>query len=132
MAADQSGGGDAAAVVDRLIGAVEAHDYEGIEAVLAEDIVYDNVPIGVVNGRSEVSAVLRRTLDRADAVEWRVIRQVAVDDTVMNERLDRFEVGDRWIEIAVAGIFVVREGEVVLWRDYFDLETYRRQQSFAG
>ncbi len=132
MGAAQSGGGDAASVVDRLIGAVEAHDYEGIEAVLAEDIVYDNVPIGVVNGRSVVGAGLRRTLDRAGTVEWRVIRQVAVEDTVMNERLDRFEVGDRWIEIAVAGIFVVRAGEITLWRDYFDLETYRRQQSVDG
>ena len=27
----------------------------------------------------------------------------------------------------VAGLFVLRGGLIAVWRDYFDLETYRRQ-----
>jgi limonene-1,2-epoxide hydrolase len=46
----------------------------------------------------------------------------------MNERIDRFLVDGRWIEIAIAAIFTVRDGKVTLWRDYFDLESYRRQR----
>jgi len=30
-------------------------------------------------------------------------------------------------EIPVAGLFVLRDGRIALWRDYFDLATYRRQ-----
>jgi limonene-1,2-epoxide hydrolase len=45
----------------------------------------------------------------------------------MNERLDRFLVDGRWIEVPVAGLFRLRNGRISLWRDYFDLETYRRQ-----
>jgi limonene-1,2-epoxide hydrolase len=46
----------------------------------------------------------------------------------MNERTDRFLVDGRWVEIPIAAVFVVRDGKVALWRDYFDLETYRRQR----
>ena len=52
--------------------------------------------------------------------------QVAQGDAVMNERNDRFLVGDRWIELPVAGLFVLRDGKIALWRDYFDLGTFER------
>ena len=45
----------------------------------------------------------------------------------MNERLDRFQLGGGWVEVPVAGLFVLRDGRIALWRDYFDLATYRRQ-----
>jgi limonene-1,2-epoxide hydrolase len=48
-------------------------------------------------------------------------------DVVMNERFDRFLVGGRWIEVPVAGLFVLRDGRIALWRDYFDAATYRSQ-----
>ena len=41
----------------------------------------------------------------------------------MNERLDRFRTGDTWVELPVAGVFVVRHGKIALWRDYFDRDT---------
>jgi hypothetical protein len=46
----------------------------------------------------------------------------------MHERIDRFLVDGRWIEIPIAAIFRVRDSKVALWRDYFDLESYRRQR----
>jgi limonene-1,2-epoxide hydrolase len=45
----------------------------------------------------------------------------------MNERLDRFEMGGRWVEIAVAGVWEVAGGRITLWRDYFDLAMFTRQ-----
>ena len=45
----------------------------------------------------------------------------------MNERLDRFCTRDRWIEIPVAGLFVLRDGTISLRRDYFDEASYRTQ-----
>ena len=64
----------------------------------------------------------------ASQVEWVVHRQVAAGNTVMNERTDRFLVDERWIEIPIAAVFEIRGDKVSLWRDYFDLDTYRSQR----
>ena len=66
-------------------------------------------------------------LGAAERIEWVTHYQVVAGDVVMNERLDRFQLGGRWVEVPVAGLFVLRDGGIALWRDYFDLATYRRQ-----
>jgi len=48
---------------------------------------------------------------------------------VFNERLDRFLIDGRWIEIAVTGVWEVHDGVISLWRDYFDLAAFQRQMS---
>ena len=65
-------------------------------------------------------------------MDWVVHHQVEQVDgpgtgTVMNERTDRFEMGGRWIELPVAGLFTVQDGKITLWRDYFDDATFRQQ-----
>ena len=121
---------DAGAVVSSLIRACEERDLDAVCALLTDDVEYDNVPIGTVHGPEGVRAVLSGGVTQAASeVEWVVHRQVADGDTVMNERTDRFLVDGRWIEIPIAAVFVVRDGRVALWRDYFDLESYRRQRS---
>lgn len=117
-------------VVTALVRACEARDLDAVCALVTDDIEYDNVPIGRVHGPEGVRTVLSGGVTQAATrVEWRVLAQVADGDTVMNERIDRFLVDGRWIEIPIAAIFRVREGRVCLWRDYFDLETYRRQRT---
>lgn len=116
-------------IVTALVRACEARDLDSVCALVTDDIEYDNVPIGKVFGPDGVRRVLSGGVtEAASAVEWVVHRQVEAGDTVMNERTDRFLVDSRWVEIPIAAVFVVREGRVALWRDYFDLETYRRQR----
>lgn len=116
-------------VVTALVRACEARDLDAVTALVTEDIEYDNVPIGKVFGPEGVRSVLSGGVTEvATEVEWVVHRQVCAGSTVMNERTDRFLVGGRWIEIPIAAVFEVRDGRVSLWRDYFDLETYRRQR----
>jgi limonene-1,2-epoxide hydrolase len=116
-------------VVNALVHACEARDIETVLSLVTEDIEYDNVPIGKVYGPEGVRKVLTGGItDAATEIEWRVLAQVADGDTVMNERVDRFLVNGTWIEIPIAAIFKVRDGKVCLWRDYFDLDTYRKQR----
>ena len=116
-------------VVTALIRACESRDLDAVCAWVSDDIEYDNVPIGTVYGPDGVRKVLSGGVTQAASeVEWRVLAQVAQGNTVMNERIDRFLVDGRWIEIPIAAIFTVRDGRVSLWRDYFDLESYRRQR----
>ena len=121
---------DAGAVVAALIRACEARDLDAVCALVTDDIEYDNVPVGVVHGPDGVRSVLSGGVTKAATeVQWVVHRQVVDGDTVMNERTDRFLVDGRWVEIPIAAVFEVRDGRVALWRDYFDLETYRRQRA---
>lgn len=115
--------------VTALVAACEARDLDAVCALVTDDIEYDNVPIGAVHGPDGVRSVLSGGVTAAaEQVEWVVLNQVAAGDVVMNERIDRFLVDGRWIEIPIAAVFRVRDGRVCLWRDYFDLETYRRQR----
>ena len=116
-------------IVTALIEACERRDLDAVCALVTDDIEYDNVPIGKVFGPDGVRSVLSDGVTAAASqVEWVVHRQVENGDTVMNERTDRFLVDGRWIEIPIAAVFEVRDSRVALWRDYFDLESYRRQR----
>ena len=120
---------DAGAIVTSLIRACEARDLDAVCALVADDIEYDNVPVGKVHGPEGVRKVLSGGVtEAASEVQWVVHRQVADGDVVMHERTDRFLVDGRWVEIPIAAVFEVRDGKVALWRDYFDLESYRRQR----
>lgn len=110
-----------------LIKANEARDVDAIIALLTDDIVYENVPMSVLKGHDEVRSLLGPFVEGATKVEWEVLAQVEQDDVVMNERVDRFWMGDTTIAIRVAGIFEVRDGKVAVWRDYFDLAAFNAQ-----
>lgn len=114
-------------VVRAFIAAIERKDVDAALALVTDDVVYDNVPIGAVAGPDSIRIALSRLLGAAERIEWVTHYQVVAGDVVMNERLDRFQLGGRWVEVPVAGLFVLRDGRIALWRDYFDLATYRRQ-----
>src|SRR5579885_2610899 len=115
---------EAADVAGPFIAAVEAKDVEAALELLADDIEYDNVPMPTANGKEATRAFLDQFASMFEEIEFVVHRQVADGDTVMNERTDRFRVGDRWLDLPVAGVFVVRDGRISLWRDFFDLQTF--------
>jgi limonene-1,2-epoxide hydrolase len=67
-------------------------------------------------------------VDGLDEVQFVVHRQTVTGDTVMNERTDRFRVGEKWMDLPVMGVFVVGDdGLISLWRDYFDVQTLNEQ-----
>lgn len=117
----------AAATVDQFLAAVTASDLDAALELCADDVVYDNVPMGAVEGHQGIRDVLAGFLGSATQIEWVVFRQIADDTTVLNERLDRFEIGGKWLELPVAGVFEVADGKITLWRDYFDAKTLTDQ-----
>jgi limonene-1,2-epoxide hydrolase len=117
-------------VVAAFIGAIEALDIDGAVDLLADDVSYENVPVTPIVGKEAVRSTLEGFLGVAGAVEWPVLREVVVGNVVVNERLDRFRIGDGWLELPVAGFFeVTDDGLISLWRDYFDMSTYLNQLS---
>jgi limonene-1,2-epoxide hydrolase len=116
-----------AEVVDAFIGAIERRDLEAAVALVSDDCEYDNVPMEAVVGPRAIADLLRPLIGSCAEVDWVVRRQVAVGAVVMNERLDRFLIAGRWVQVPVCGVWEVVDGKIRLWRDYFDLQGFRSQ-----
>jgi limonene-1,2-epoxide hydrolase len=114
--------------VETFIARINAMETDAAMALLAEDVVYDNVPMPTVHGREAARAVLAQL--PYDAAEWIIHAIAASGTTVLTERTDRFRMpGDRWIALRVMGAFEVRDGQITHWRDYFDLAQLMAQMS---
>lgn len=116
-------------IVRSFIAAIEAKDIDRATAMVAESISYENMPMAPIVGREAVAATLGMFLEPATEVEWVMLRELVDGAVVMNERLDRFKIGDGWLELPVAGAFEVVDGQITLWRDYFDMASYQRQMA---
>lgn len=118
----------ASEAVRSFLAALEANDVDAALAYLAEGVAYENMPMDPIIGKAATGAVLRQFLEPASEVEWPVLREVATDRLVVNERLDRFRIGDGWLELPVAGFFEIDDnGLISRWRDYFDMASYTSQ-----
>jgi limonene-1,2-epoxide hydrolase len=97
-------------------------------ALLADDIVYHNIPMSPVTGPAAVRAVFAQI--PYSALEFIVHHAAEQDGTVLNERTDRFRLMDgRWVELRVMGVFEVVDGRITAWRDYFDLGQWMKQMA---
>ena len=115
-------------IVLDFIDACSANDIERILGFFDADCVYHNIPVAPVKGIEPIRKVLESFLRMAGKVDWQV-RNVAVagNGTVLTERLDRFLMGEKWVELPVMGAFEVRGGKITAWRDYFDLNQFQKQ-----
>jgi limonene-1,2-epoxide hydrolase len=121
---------DAESTVTEFIRRVVAGDLAAAGELVADDLEYDNVPIGKNHGREAMVTFLGGMSNGIDEVEFVVHRQTASGNTVMNERSDRFRIGEAWIDLPVAGVFEVGEdGRITLWRDYFDMKMFTDQMA---
>lgn len=112
------------AVVQAFLRAMEPLDYDTALQWVAPGCEYTNPPpLGTVHGPEGVRAILEPFFSPTLENEFRVLRS-AVDGTiVMLERLDRHRLADKWVELPVAGVFEVENGQIRYWRDYFDVAT---------
>ncbi|TQL69887.1 limonene-1,2-epoxide hydrolase [Nocardioides albertanoniae] len=111
-------------LVEQFLAALERGDIEGALALCADDVSYRNVPLPPARGQGEVGRQLRLMDRYTTGFEARMINIAANGPVVMTERIDVLRRGTVAVEFWVCGIFEVRDGEIVLWRDYFDWTTF--------
>jgi limonene-1,2-epoxide hydrolase len=88
---------------------------------LADDIQYqmfEGRPDIV--GREEFIKTLGGFLKNLKEVEWEILRTYAIGELVINDRIDHFvgETEDKSMHFAIAGVFLVRDGKIKMWKDY--------------
>jgi limonene-1,2-epoxide hydrolase len=111
---------DPARVVETFLYALRDKDFDAADAVLDDDLVYENVGYSRVRGRHRTMKLMRG-LSRPSAGFDVKFHRVAVDGTaVLTERTDALIFGPLTTHIWVCGVFEVRDGRITLWRDYID------------
>jgi limonene-1,2-epoxide hydrolase len=121
VTAAAGGKNPAVEVVERFLDAMKRMDNDAALALLADDVVYQNVSLPAAKSKEAVARQLTqfsRYVTRFDAINHRIVGD---GGTVLTERTDIIEVaGKVSAEFWVCGTFEVRDGRIVLWRDYFD------------
>jgi len=94
---------------------------------LTDDCFYHNIPMEPCVGKAAIRKFIEPFLKDADTVSFEIKHTTSAGNAVMNERVDRFVMGPKKIELPVAGVFEIRGGKIAAWRDYFDLATFTKQ-----
>lgn len=108
-------------VVEAFLAALAKNDREGAGALLADDVVYQNVPFPADRGKAAVIRTLERFSKVMTGFEVQMKNIAANGDVVLTERVDILTGPMLHLDIWVCGTFEVKNGKITLWRDYFDL-----------
>jgi limonene-1,2-epoxide hydrolase len=112
---------DATAVVEAFLRRMETMDIEGAFELLADEVVYQNYPLPADRGVEAVTKTLRRFAKVMTEFRVEMHHIAETDGVVLTERTDVLVGPMLYLDIRVNGTFVVRDGKIVLWRDYFDV-----------
>jgi limonene-1,2-epoxide hydrolase len=101
---------------------------EELVGFFSDDAVYHNIPIDPVKGKAAIEATLRQFVDPNGSAEFEIKALACTGGTVLTERVDRFVLNGKRVELPVMGAFEVGpDGKIRAWRDYFDLSQFTKQ-----
>ena len=112
--------------VREFIAAWSRLDATELASYFAEDGCYWNMPSQPVHGRPNIERMIHGFIATWTETRWDIRTLLASGDRVVAERLDRTKATQGDVDLPCVGIFVMRDGMIVQWRDYFDLSTYRQ------
>ena len=100
-------------------------------AMLADDVLYHNIPMEPLKGRAAAAAFFAQfDLGGALTTEWIVHAIAANGNVVLTERVDKFFAPDGGeVSVPIMGSFHIRNGQIAEWRDYFDLAGFQQQMA---
>jgi limonene-1,2-epoxide hydrolase len=112
---------DSADVVRRFCDLMVERDASALRPLLAEDAVYQNTGMPASVG---VEAIVENLAGQfgafPDSYEYKTINLAADGDVVLTERLDMIKTPTGVQGVPVMGTFVVRDGKIIRWTDYWD------------
>jgi len=94
-------------------------DWDKMASHLSDDCKYrasQDTPI--VEGPAAIVGFLRGFADAATFAEFEMVDTWARGPVVVNDRIDRFRLPDRSLDIPVVGVFHVVDGKITEWSDF--------------
>lgn len=115
-------------LVREFLGSWQGRNLDTICGAFADNAVYHNVPVKPIEGMAGIRAIFQAFLDAFTYAELKIITLAAEPGLVLAERIDYFTMNDsRKIVLPVTGVFVVKQGKITRFSDYFDLADFERQ-----
>ena len=115
-------------LVREFLDSWQGRNLDTICSALADSAVYHNVPVKPIEGMAGIRAIFQAFLDAFTHAELKIITLAAEPGLVLAERIDYFTMNDgRKIVLPVTGVFVVKNGKITRFSDYFDLADFERQ-----
>lgn len=112
---------DAAEVVRRFCDLMATRDTSALRPLLADDAVYQNTGMPASVGAEAIVENLAGQFGAfPDSYEYKTINLAADGDVVLTERLDLIKTPTGVQGVPVMGTFVVRDGKIIRWTDYWD------------
>jgi limonene-1,2-epoxide hydrolase len=113
--------GDSAALVREFCELMVKRDAEALRGFFAKDAVYQNTGMPASTG---VDAIVENLAGQfamfPDSYEYKVLNLAAEGDVVLTERLDMIRTPSGVQGVPVMGTFVLRDGKIARWTDYWD------------
>ena len=108
-----------ARTVETFLYALADEDFDAADALMADNITWQNVGYPTIRGRRRITNIFRRGKGRV-GFEVKFHRIAAEGNAVLTERTDALIIGPVRLQFWVCGVFEVHGGRITLWRDYFD------------
>jgi limonene-1,2-epoxide hydrolase len=110
---------DNARTVETFLYALQDEDFDTAEALVSEDLVWQNVGLTKMRGGRRIMKLFRSGEGRA-GFEVK-IHHIATDGNfVLTERTDALIFGPLRLQFWVCGTFDLQDGQIRVWRDYLD------------
>ncbi|MDT5007161.1 MAG: limonene,2-epoxide hydrolase [Mycobacterium sp.] len=109
-------------IVGTFCGLMERRDVAALTPYLAVDAIYQNVGMPATVGADAIAENLGQQFAVfPDSYAYQMINIAASGDTVLTERLDMIKTpAGELVGVPVMGTFVVRDGKIARWTDYWD------------
>jgi limonene-1,2-epoxide hydrolase len=113
---------DARELVQEFCDLMVNRDAEALRPFFADAAVYQNTGMAATTGIDEIiENIAGQFAMFPDTYEYRTINVATDGNVVMNERLDMIKGPDGTVHaLPVMGTFVVRDGKITRWTDYWD------------
>lgn len=106
-------------VVRQFLDSLALRDVDSAIELIAPDIRYTNVSLPTL-GAGPTKKFLRTLNNPRFEFRVRLVNVASDGDVVLTERVDELSLGRFRMQFWVCGRFEVRDGQITVWRDYFD------------
>ena len=111
-------------VVQTFLRLCSEFEFDAAFELIGEDCVYRNMPFHTARGKQRIVRDLNGMFRLLNQFEVEMVNIAVNKNVVLTERVDTL--GGRFfkIDLQLMGVFVVEDGKISEWRDYFDWSSF--------